>query len=70
MRLIFLIALSIFIFPFSGTAYAYLDQGTGSYIFQLSMAALVGGLFAVKLFWNKVISFFKGLFAKKHNKNG
>lgn len=48
-----------------GRAHAYLDPGTGSYLFQILIAALVGGLFAVKLFWGKIAAFFSGLFGKK-----
>lgn len=40
-------------------AYAYIDPGTGSYIFQIIAAALFGGLFALKQFWGKIIGFFK-----------
>ncbi len=50
---------------FTQKAYAYLDPGTGSYIFQLVIAALIGGMFAVKIFWAKIILFFKNLFSKK-----
>ena len=32
-------------------AYAYLDPGSGSYLLQIGLAALLGTLFAVKLFW-------------------
>jgi hypothetical protein len=45
-------------------AYAYLDPGTGSYIFQIIIAFMIGGLYAVKLFWNKIIFFFRNLFLK------
>ncbi len=38
-------------------AYAYLDPGTGSYILQLLIGALVGGLFAVKIFWKNIKAF-------------
>jgi len=44
-------------------AYAYLDPGTGSFILQLIIGILLGGLFAVKLFWNKIKNFFKNLFS-------
>jgi len=54
---------------FTPAAYAYLDPGTGSYIFQMFIGVLVGGAFVIKLFWNKIISFFKNLFSKKA-KNG
>jgi hypothetical protein len=61
--------ISICLFPsiFTQKAYAYLDPGTGSYFFQLVIGALIGGLFAVKLFWNKIIFFFKNLFLKIKN---
>ena len=44
--------------------FAYLDPGTGSYILQLIIGALIGGLFAVKLFWNQIRAFFKNRFSK------
>ncbi len=47
-----------------GRAMAYLDPGTGSYLFQILIAALVGGLFAVKIFWGRISAFFSGLFGK------
>ncbi len=48
----------------SKTAYAYLNPGTGSCIFQIIIAALLGGLFTIKLSWNKIKTFFKSLFSK------
>ena len=59
-----LVVLALFSLIFPLKAYAYLDPGTGSYIFQLIIAAFVGGLFAVKLFWNKIKIFLKNLFSK------
>ena len=35
-------------------AYAYLDPGTGSYIFQVAIAAIIGGLFTIKTYWQKI----------------
>lgn len=63
-----LLTLSCLIFP--KDAYAYLDPGTGSYILQLLIAALLGGLFAVKLYWKRIKIFFKNLFSrgKKYEK--
>lgn len=40
----------------------YLDPGSGSYIFQLIIAALVGGAFVVKMYWSKISGFFRKLF--------
>jgi hypothetical protein len=49
-------------------AYAYLDPGTGSYILQLIIAALMGALFAVKQYWQKIKTFFKSMLSPKHKK--
>ncbi len=46
-------------------AYAYIDPGTGSYLLQILIAAVLGGLFAIKIFWGNIKSFFRGLFTGK-----
>lgn len=46
------------------SAHAYLDPGTGSYLFQLLIAGLVGGAFAVKIFWARIKAFFQKLFGR------
>lgn len=53
-------------------AYAYLDPGTGSYVLQLVLGAMVGMLFAVKMFWKNIRTFIanyrsKGRGANKDN---
>ncbi len=49
-------------------AYGYLDPGTGSYILQLILGGLLGGLFAIGLFWKKVIAFVKRVLTpRKHD---
>ncbi|MBA4391646.1 MAG: hypothetical protein C0399_12030 [Syntrophus sp. (in: bacteria)] len=45
--------------------YAYLDPGTGSYVFQVLVAAVIGGLFAIKMFWQRIKAFFANHFSKK-----
>lgn len=40
----------------------YLDAGTGSIFIQALIGGLVGGLFALKIFWNRIKTFFKTLF--------
>jgi Na+/proline symporter len=49
----------------ASVAYAYLDPGTGSYIVQLLIGGLLGGLFAVGLFWRRVIAWLRRLFGPK-----
>ena len=46
----------------SKNVYAYLDPGTGSYFFQMIIASVIGGLFALKMFWIKIKEFIKNLF--------
>jgi hypothetical protein len=62
-----ILGLILFIFP--TTAQAYLDPGTGSYILQLLAAGIFAGLFAVKIFWQKIRSFFSSLFSKNEKEN-
>lgn len=45
-------------------AYAYLDPGSGSYLFQIMLASLVGAAFAVKTYWIKIKEIFRKLFHK------
>ncbi len=61
-----LIVLALFYLVFTEKVYAYLDPGTGSYILQLIIASLLGGLFALKMFWSKVKNFFVNLFSSEH----
>jgi hypothetical protein len=46
-------------------AFGYLDPGTGSYIIQLLIGGLLGGLFAIGLFWKRVLAFVKRLFTPR-----
>ena len=39
----------------------YIDPGTGSIVLQAVIGALVGGLVAMKLFWNHIKAFFRKL---------
>lgn len=57
--------LSLFLLLMGQQAYAYLDPGTGSYIFQMLLGLMVGAVFAAKIYWQKLISFFSGIFSKK-----
>ena len=37
-------------------AEAYVDPGSASYILQLAMAALLGGLFVVRTYWSRLVT--------------
>lgn len=46
-------------------AWPYLDPGTGSYIFQLLIAGLMGGAFVVKLFWGRIKAYCLRVFSRR-----
>jgi len=50
---------------FSPNSYAYLDPGSGSYLFQIIIAALLSVSFLLKAFWQRIKLFFSGLFSEK-----
>lgn len=43
-----------FVVGFSESAHAYIDLGTGSMIFQMIVAGLVGATFTIKMYWYKI----------------
>ena len=43
---------------------AYLDPGTGSFVFQLMIGFLVGLLYAAKIYWSGIMRYFKKIFAR------
>ncbi|MDR1266795.1 MAG: hypothetical protein LBJ70_00175 [Holosporales bacterium] len=51
----------LFVLSFPDYASAYVDPGTGSLLFQVVTAALLG----FGLFWRRVKAFFCSLFGKK-----
>jgi hypothetical protein len=44
---------------FPGTSEAYLDPGTGSFVFQMIIAAVMGGLYTIKTYWRNIMKIFK-----------
>ncbi|MGB0911197.1 MAG: hypothetical protein ACPGYT_12610 [Nitrospirales bacterium] len=51
-------------FIISGPALAYIDPGTGSYLFQMLMAGLLSSMFAVKMFWRNIRVYFSRFFSQ------
>ena len=49
---------AVFSLVFARDAYAYLDPGTGSYIFQLVIGMGLAGGFLVKTYWRQLLRFF------------
>ncbi len=52
-----------------GHPLAYLDPGTGSYLLQLLVAGLLGGLFLLKTYWGRITTFAKGIFSKSNDED-
>ncbi len=44
---------------------AYLDPGSGSYLLQLLIAGLLGGIFVVRASWDKIKNLFRKLFSRE-----
>jgi hypothetical protein len=62
-----LLVLSLLLLP--SVAQAYLDPGTGSYVLQLVLGTVLGGLFALGLFWRRVKAFVKRLLKRRSSDN-
>ena len=48
--------LILFVLP--NPAHAYIDMGTGSYILQIVLASILTAGVGIKIFWNKIKTFF------------
>ncbi len=60
----YILALIVFLFLAPKNVYAYLDPGSGSYLVQVVLGVVFGGLFMIKIYWNKI----KSIFIKKSSK--
>lgn len=49
---------------FTKMVLAYVDPGTGSYLLQLLIATVLGGLFVIKTYWRRIIGFLSDKFSK------
>jgi hypothetical protein len=61
-RLAVLAACWVLVVP--GTAWAYIDPGTGSYLFQLLIAGGLAGLYTLRRYWQNVKTAVGGLFGR------
>jgi hypothetical protein len=50
------------------TLFLYIDPGSTSYLVQVIIAAILGGLFWIKKFWRKVTAFFIRVFGPIFNR--
>jgi hypothetical protein len=60
--LLFIVLLSI-LFP--ENVHAYLDPGTGSYVLQIILAFVIGGLYTFKLYWVRIKAYLKRTFLEE-----
>lgn len=51
------------------SAYAYLDPGAGSQLFQLLMAGLLGAVFSIKAYWKSCKKLLRRLTIKRGSDN-
>jgi hypothetical protein len=65
-----LLLLTLLLLALPSVAHAYLDPGTGSYVVQLLIGTLLGGLFALGMFWRRVVASFKRLFKRGSSNDG
>ena len=64
---IFLTSFVLFSIILTSTAYAYIDPGAGSMMFQILIAFAVGTLFALKLWFAKAKTMMKNFFNKNND---
>jgi hypothetical protein len=48
------------------SAQAYIDPGSGSFLFQVLIGGLLAGAVAVKHFWRRITSFFSRRSSREH----
>lgn len=48
---------------------AYIDPGTGSFLFQIMIGAVLGGVFTIKMYYRKIKKFCTNSFSGKNKKN-
>lgn len=63
-NIIFIIAFFLF---FTKPVLAYLDPGSGSFIFQVVVATILGGIFSLKMYFRKLKNIFLNFFGKNKN---
>ncbi len=50
---------ALFMLLLSSPSYAYLDGGTANMLIQVIFGGVAGGLVFIKLYWQKIVSYFK-----------
>lgn len=58
MKFLFLVTAFVILLFYPIKSEAYLDPGTGSFMLQMLGAAILGGVFSIKIFWQRIVNFF------------
>ena len=66
---IVILCTAMFVLILADVACAYLDPGTGSFLFQMLLAGLVGMIVTVKIFWRTIKARLGMLFGKKQDQD-
>lgn len=64
MKLVLILVLLFWTLAVPKKTYAYLDPGSGSYMLQIVVGFILGGVVGLKLFWTKIKTFIKGIFTR------
>jgi hypothetical protein len=56
------LVIAAFVIASVAPAHAYIDAGSGSYVLQMAMAGLLALAFTVKLAWQRIRTYFAGMF--------
>ncbi|KKQ52969.1 hypothetical protein A2865_02010 [Candidatus Woesebacteria bacterium RIFCSPHIGHO2_01_FULL_39_17] len=65
--IILILIMSVFLFVFPKSVYAYIDPGSGSYLTQVILGVIFGGLFMLKVYWRKIKNVFSKGSSKKND---
>jgi len=58
-----LMLLALLVLATPGLAHAYIDPGTGSYLVQIIVGAVLGAALAIKLAWSRLVVLFGRVFS-------
>jgi hypothetical protein len=67
MSVIFLVIFGFTFLVLPQDVHAYLDPGTGSFMIQILIGAVLGSIYFIKLYWAKLKQFVTSFFSKKTN---
>jgi hypothetical protein len=69
-RIVWVAVFFVYFFITMPAAHAYVDPGTGSYVFQVLLGVLLGAVVAVKLWWRKMWAFVSRKRSPKEGETG